>query len=208
MSYPQLGGPMSGTVLVTGGFGLVGSETVKRLAADGRRVVAADLDTPANVKAAKKLPSGVEFRWADLTDREQVERLVSDIAPEAIIHLAAIIAPAIYRMPKVARRVNVDATKTLVGIAEAQPESAAIRPRVEQCGVRSPQSAPHPLAADGRRPDAALRHLQRNQGRSRRDRAVLEPGMGGAAVRRGAHHRFVGATAEHRRHVLRERAAE
>ena len=50
---------MTGTVLVTGGFGLVGSETVKRLAADGRRVVAADLDTPANVKAAKKLPSGV-----------------------------------------------------------------------------------------------------------------------------------------------------
>ena len=83
---------MTGTVLVTGGFGLVGSETVKRLAADGRRVVAADLYTPANVKAAKKLPSGVEFRWADLTDRDQVERMVSDIAPEAIIHLAAIIA--------------------------------------------------------------------------------------------------------------------
>ncbi len=59
---------MSDTVLVTGGFGLVGSETVRRLAADGRRVVAADLDTPANLKAAKKLPSSVEFRWADLTE--------------------------------------------------------------------------------------------------------------------------------------------
>lgn len=99
---------MSGTVLVTGGFGLVGTAMVRRLAADGRRVVAVDLDTPANRKAAEKLPNGAEFRWADLTDRDQVERLVSDIAPEAIIHLAAIIAPAIYRMPKVARRVNVD----------------------------------------------------------------------------------------------------
>ena len=30
---------MTGTVLVTGGFGLVGSETVKQLAAAGRQVV-------------------------------------------------------------------------------------------------------------------------------------------------------------------------
>src|SRR3954453_9856279 len=121
MSYPQVGGAMSDTVLVTGGFGLVGSETVRRLAADGRPVVVADLDTPANVKKVKALPSGVEVRWTDLTDADQVQRLISDVAPCAIIHLAAIIAPAIYRIPKVARRVNVDATNTLVSIAEAQP---------------------------------------------------------------------------------------
>ena len=47
---------MSGTVLVTGGFGLVGSATVRRLAADGRRVVATDLDTPANRKAQRSSP--------------------------------------------------------------------------------------------------------------------------------------------------------
>ena len=40
------------TVLVTGAFGLVGSETVRQLLADGRRVVATDLDVPANRKAA------------------------------------------------------------------------------------------------------------------------------------------------------------
>ena len=72
---------MSDTVLVTGGFGLVGSATVRRLAADGRRVVATDLDTPANRKAAAELPAGVEARWADLTDPDQVQRLVSDVAP-------------------------------------------------------------------------------------------------------------------------------
>ena len=138
---------MSGTVLVTGGFGLVGSETVKRLAADGVRVVAADLETPANVKAAKKLPSGAEFRWADLTDPEQTQRLVAETAPTAIIHLAAIIAPAIYRMPKVARRVNVDATKTLVAHRRGAIESAALRTCIKQCGLRAPQPAPHPFAA-------------------------------------------------------------
>jgi nucleoside-diphosphate-sugar epimerase len=141
---------MSDTVLVTGGFGLVGSATVRRLAADGRRVVAADLDTPANRKAAKKLPSGVEFRWADLTDPEQVQRLVGEVAPQAIIHLAAIIAPAIYRVPRVARRVNVDATATLVGVAEAQPTPPRFVHASSNAvfGPRNPHHTPSPLTAD------------------------------------------------------------
>jgi nucleoside-diphosphate-sugar epimerase len=121
MSYPQVGGHVADTVLVTGGFGLVGSATVRQLAADGRRVVATDLDTPANRKALAKLPHGVETRWADLTDADQVQRLISEIAPAAIIHLAAVIPPLIYRNAKLAWRVNVDATATLVRIAEAQP---------------------------------------------------------------------------------------
>jgi len=114
---------MTGTVLVTGGFGLVGSATVRRLTELGRHVVATDLDTPANRKAVAQLPGGAEARWADLTDRNQAERLVAEVAPEAIIHLAAIIPPPIYRDPKLARRINVDATATLVHIAEAQPSA-------------------------------------------------------------------------------------
>ena len=112
---------MADTVLVTGGFGLVGSATVRRLAADGRRVVATDLDTPANRKALAKLPAGVEARWADLTEPDQVQRLISDVAPAAVIHLAAIIPPLIYRDANLARRVNVEATATVVRTAEAQP---------------------------------------------------------------------------------------
>lgn len=141
---------MSETVLVTGGFGLVGSETVRRLAADGRRVVAADLDTPANRKALAKLPAGVETRWTDLTDPEQVQRLISDVAPAAIIHLAAIIAPAIYRVPKVARRVNVDATATLVRIAEAQqnPPRFVHASSNAVFGARNPHRTTAPLRAD------------------------------------------------------------
>lgn len=141
---------MADTVLVTGGFGLVGSATVRRLAAEGRRVVATDLDTPANRKALAKLPEGVEARWADLTDPDQVQRLVSDVAPQAIIHLAAIIPPLIYRNAKLARRVNVDATETLVRIAEAQPTP----PRWVQAssnavfGARNPHRDPEILTAD------------------------------------------------------------
>ena len=98
---------MSDTVLVTGGFGLVGSQTVRRLAADGRDVVIADLETPANVKKANALPARVEVRWTDLTDPAQVQRLVSDVAPAAIIHLAAIIPPLIYRNAKLAQMIGI-----------------------------------------------------------------------------------------------------
>jgi nucleoside-diphosphate-sugar epimerase len=141
---------MADTVLVTGGFGLVGSATVRRLAADGRRVVATDLDTPANRKALAKLPAGAEARWADLTDADQVQQLISDVAPAAIIHLAAIIPPLIYRNPRLARRVNVDATATVVRVAEAQPTP----PRFVQAssnavfGARNPHRHNEILRAD------------------------------------------------------------
>ena len=141
---------MAGTVLVTGGFGLVGSMTVRRLAELGRRVVVADLDTPANRKAEATLPQDASVRWTDLTDEDQVQRLITEVAPEAIVHLAAVIPPPIYKNPKVARRVNVDATATLVRIAEQQPTP----PRFVQAssnavyGSRNPHTTTAPLRAD------------------------------------------------------------
>jgi len=111
---------VSETVLVTGGFGLVGSQTVRRLAADGHRVIATDLGTAAQRKAARSLPAGADARWADLTDPDQVDRLVADTAPTVIVHLAAVIPPVIYRNPELARRVNVDATVSLLRAAESR----------------------------------------------------------------------------------------
>jgi nucleoside-diphosphate-sugar epimerase len=114
---------MSERVLVTGGFGLVGSETVRRLAADGHHVVATDLGTPSQRKAAASLPAGVEARWADLTDPGEVDGLIAETSPTVIIHLAAVIPPVIYRHPELARRVNVDATAALLRAAQASPHS-------------------------------------------------------------------------------------
>lgn len=139
-----------GTVLVTGGFGLVGSATVRRLAELGRPVIVADLDTPANRKSQAAIPRGVTVRWTDLTDEDQVQRLIADVAPESIIHLAAVIPPPIYKNPKLARRVNVEATATLVRIAEQQPTP----PRFIQAssnavyGARNPHTMSAPVRAD------------------------------------------------------------
>ena len=177
---------MSERVLVTGGFGLVGSATVKQLAADGRRVVVADLDTPANRKKAKKLPAGVEVRWADLTDAAEVERLLADVTPAAIIHLAAVIPPPIYRNAKLARKVNVGATAALVRAADAQPTP----PRFVQAssnavyGFRNPHRHDGPVTAET--PPRAVDLYSGTKLERRRTGACFEPSVGGAAAGRGA----------------------
>nr|BBX80426.1 hypothetical protein MFLOJ_42130 [Mycobacterium florentinum] len=51
---------------------MVGSQTVRQLVADGHRVVATDLGTSAQCKAARSLPDGATARWADLTDPAEV----------------------------------------------------------------------------------------------------------------------------------------
>jgi nucleoside-diphosphate-sugar epimerase len=140
---------MSETVLVTGAFGLVGSATVRQLLADGRHVVATDLDVPANRKAAADVQSA-EVRWADLTDAGAVTALLQAVAPAAIIHLAAIIPPVCYARPALARRVNVDATGLLINAAKALPAP----PRFVQAssvaayGARNPHHVTDLLTAD------------------------------------------------------------
>ncbi len=141
---------MSDAVLVTGAFGLVGSATVKHLAAAGRHVVATDLDTPATRKAATNLSAGITVRWADLTDAAAVERLLADVSPAVVIHLAAVIPPLCYAKPALARKVNVEATANLVKAAEAQAKP----PRLVQAssiavyGPRNPHHIKDLLTAD------------------------------------------------------------
>ncbi len=141
---------MTDKVLVTGGFGLVGSQVVIKLVADGHRVVAADLGTPDQRKAAASLPSGAEAQWADLTDGSEVDRLVAEVSPMAIVHLAAVIPPAIYRARELGRRVNVDATAALLRAAQCQQR----RPRFVLAssnavyGSRNPHHHPERLTTD------------------------------------------------------------
>ncbi|OMC40510.1 NAD(P)-dependent oxidoreductase [Mycobacterium sp. IS-1264] len=141
---------MTEKVLVTGGFGLVGSQTVRRLVADGHDVVATDLGTPAQRKAAGSLPSGAEASWADLTDPDEVARLVTEAAPTVIIHLAAVIPPSIYRHHELARRVNVDATAALLRAAQSSPHPVRFIQASSNAvhGSRNPHRHPELVRAD------------------------------------------------------------
>jgi len=138
------------TVLVTGACGLVGSATVERLSAEGRRVVATDIDSHATRKAAKSFRSVVDVRHADLTDAAAVERVVAEVSPTVIIHLAAIIPPFIYARRETARRVNVGGTAALVKAAErlAKPPRFVMASSVAVYGARNPHTTAGVLAAD------------------------------------------------------------
>jgi nucleoside-diphosphate-sugar epimerase len=134
----------SETVLVTGAFGLVGSEIVHQLVAEGPRVVATDLDVPANRTTAEGMPS-TEVWWADLTRPEAVPALLKAVQPTAIIHLAAIIPPVCYARPKLADRVNVGATALLLKAAAALPNP----PRFVQASSVAVYGARNPHRVDG-----------------------------------------------------------
>ncbi len=140
----------SDAVLVTGAFGLVGRQTVQRVAASGRPVVATSRDSKANRKAARQFPANVTVRWADLTDADDTRKLIAAVAPAAIIHLAAVIPPDIYRNPGLGRRVNVGATETVARAAEAlpQPPRLVYASSMGIYGPRNPHRCHELLRAD------------------------------------------------------------
>jgi UDP-glucose 4-epimerase len=71
-------------VVVTGGAGLVGSHLAKQLAPDNDVVVADDLSKGTR----ERVPDGVEFVQADMTDADDVARAVTaDV--DVVFHLAA-----------------------------------------------------------------------------------------------------------------------
>jgi nucleoside-diphosphate-sugar epimerase len=113
-------------VLVTGAFGQVGNRCAEILLGRGRTVIALDLRNDATVAAADELKNRVSTgtlipAFVDLLDADAIAALIAEHDPEAIVHLAAILAPASYRNPRLARKVNVGGTSNLVQAALALP---------------------------------------------------------------------------------------
>ncbi|WP_374025284.1 NAD-dependent epimerase/dehydratase family protein [Mycobacterium sp. HNNTM2301] len=135
---------MPDRVLVTGALGLVGRYTVNELSSRGADVVATDLDTKRNRKAARQFAADVDVRFADLTDAAAVGRLVAAVQPSVVVHLAAVIPPVCYRNVRVARAVNVGATATLVDAARQLPN----RPRFVQASSVAVYGARNPHRGD------------------------------------------------------------
>ena len=106
-------------VLVTGALGNVGHYTVDALLDEGHDVVAFDLESPRARRAASRLDGRVRVAWGDITDSASVGAALNGV--DAVVHLAAIIPPHVAKAPDLARRVNVDATRSLIEQMEASP---------------------------------------------------------------------------------------
>lgn len=77
-------------LLVTGATGFVGMACLRQLAAAGLSVHA--------VARSRRgpLPGGVTFHAADLLDAEQTARLIDDVRPTHLLHLAWVATPGVY----------------------------------------------------------------------------------------------------------------
>jgi len=103
--------------LVTGAAGFVGGHLIPALRAAGREVVGVHLPG---------LPPGaagdVDWRACDLRDRGALARLVAEVRPVEVIHLAALAAPAeAERAPLEALRANYLALDSLLAALAAAP---------------------------------------------------------------------------------------
>ena len=196
---------MTDTVLVTGAFGLVGSETVRQLMVDGPHVVATDLDVPANRKAAEQLPSdrgalGRSHR-PGRGRRAAASGLAGGDHPSRRDHSAGLLRPAGAGPQGQRRRDGIPARRR-----RRAAGAAAVRPGLQRRHLRRPQPAPRHRRAHRRHPAAAIRHLRRPQGRSRETGARIRAGLGDPATGRRAHRRAA-ARPRPGHHLLRGVAA-
>ncbi|MCA9574302.1 MAG: NAD(P)-dependent oxidoreductase [Polyangiales bacterium] len=107
-------------VLVTGACGNVGAVTVFALSARGYHVVALDLDTERNRARAADFAPDVDVRFGSICHRPTLEAAVHGV--QHVIHLAAVIPPATDVDQRIAYKVNVEATRTLIALCEALPQ--------------------------------------------------------------------------------------
>lgn len=111
-------------VLLTGAFGNVGEYTLRALLTEGHEVVAFDTRSDATVAKQARLDGELTFTtaWGDLTDAQGTRDAVVAARPDAIVHVAAVIAPIAYVRPELAHRVNVEGTRNLIAAARAVGE--------------------------------------------------------------------------------------
>lgn len=124
----------TGTVLVTGGTGLVGSRLLKRF-------VEAGIATRGLVRAGKELPAGVEAVEGDVLDPQTLPQALAGVT--AVIHLAAL-----FRTDDEAEvwRVNLEGTRTLIAATlEHAPDARLVM--ASTGNVYGPELA-HPARED------------------------------------------------------------
>jgi UDP-glucose 4-epimerase len=142
-----------GRTLVTGGAGFIGSHLVERLVAVGEDVVVLD-----DLSRGRRewLPPGTKLHELDLRDGPTLRQALEEIAPESIVHLAAMhYIPSVEDAPTLASEINVGGTKMLLDALASNPpkvfvfaSTAAVYP--DRSGPIAESCAPAPIDLYGR----------------------------------------------------------
>jgi UDP-glucose 4-epimerase len=136
-------------VLVTGGAGFIGSATICALQNCGHEIYAIDNLSFGN-RQFIDLPDP-HFFEIDLLDRHELARVVSQISPDWIVHLAAIhFIPYCNQHPVEAARVNIQGTIDLLEAAKDVPNlekvffasTAAVYPICDRALAETHPTAP------------------------------------------------------------------
>jgi UDP-glucose 4-epimerase len=99
-------------ILVTGGAGYVGGTVATVLMQAGHKVTV--LDNLCHSKR-NELPTGAEFVELDIADRPRVEKLLSELKPDGVLHFAALIeAGESMQRPEIYFRNNTASTLALL----------------------------------------------------------------------------------------------
>jgi len=101
-------------VLITGGFGSVGLQTITELLQKEHSVRILDLKNPKSSKHASDFSNTTEIVWGQITDAELVQSALKDV--DVVIHLAAILPPHSEKenMADLVRKVNYEGTETII----------------------------------------------------------------------------------------------
>jgi NAD(P)-dependent dehydrogenase (short-subunit alcohol dehydrogenase family) len=128
--------------IVTGGAGGIGSATCRRLAADGARVVVADLDGDRAQAIADELGGEASAHAFDLGSPEEVQRLV-DGTVERLGRLDVVVNNAALRTQQVMRDDTTVETMTVEGFRQSMDVNAL------GCALMCKHAIPHLRAAGG-----------------------------------------------------------
>lgn len=139
-------------VLLTGAFGNVGANALAHLSEQGYETFAFDVRNPRSEKLAAELSNTYRFTtlWGDLRAQASVSQAVEEAQPDAILHVAAVIAPTAYVIPEVAYDVNVNGTRHLLDAAKelANAPQVVFTSSYSVHGPRNPHRNLPPLTED------------------------------------------------------------
>lgn len=84
-----------GLAVVAGGAGFLGSYVARALAEVGRPVVCLDVREPSNevLHVVRAQATAIDFRHCDVTDSLNLDRIIAELQPEVVLHVAAIVNP-------------------------------------------------------------------------------------------------------------------